>query len=99
MLVLREPVTFEWDEGNSEKNQRGHGVTDAECEEAFFDPQKRLLRDPLHSGSEERCLLIGATATQRVLFVVFTIRTHRIRIISARDLNRKERHLYETRAA
>lgn len=97
--MLRESVTFEWDEGNSGKNQRKHEVTDAECEETFFDPQKRILRDALHSGAEDRHALIGATAAQRILFVIFTIRKHRIRVISARDLNRKERHLYEARAA
>ena len=97
MLVLRDPVTFEWDEGNSGKNDRTHGVADVECEEVFFDPQKRLLHDALHSGQEDRHILIGATASHRVLFIVFTIRKHRVRVISARDLNRRERYLYEAR--
>lgn len=94
MLVFRTPLAFEWDHGNREKNERKHGVTDGECEEVFFDPGKRLLRDAVHSGSEERHLLIGATQSGRVLFVVFTMRSRSLRIISARDLNRKEQHLY-----
>lgn len=94
MLVFRRPLTFEWDSGNRGKNERRHGVTDSECEEVFFDPCKRILRDTLHSSGEERHLLIGATQVQRVLFVVFTMRANRIRVISARDLNRRERHLY-----
>jgi len=99
MLVLREPVTFEWDQGNSGKNDRTHGVADAECEEVFFDPRKRLLHDPLHSGHEDRYILIGETVSHRALFIVFTIRKHRVRVISARDLNRRERCLYEARTA
>ena len=99
MLVFREPISFVWDRGYSEKSQRKHGVTHEECEEVFFDPQKRMLRDALHSNGEERYIIIGATKADRVLFMVFTIRKRMIRIISARDLNRKERHLYGKGAA
>lgn len=95
MRILREPFAFEWDAGNKGKNFRLHHVTDEECEEVFFDSGKKLLRDALHSGSEERCILIGATKTKRMLFIAFTLRKNNIRIISARDLNRRERHLYE----
>ena len=99
MLVFREPISFVWDSGNSEKSTRKHGVTNEECEEVFFDPQKRMLRDALHSQGEERYVLIGATKTERVLYMVFTMRKRMIRVISARDLNRKERHLYGKSAA
>jgi len=95
MIALPEPVTFAWDEGNERKNLEKHGVSAQEVEEVFFDPRKKLLGDKFHSGKEDRYLLIGQTRRQRLLFVVFTIRDRRIRAISARDLNRKERDLYE----
>ena len=87
-------LEFEWDKGNLEKNQK-HGIENSECEEPFFDDNKVILRDILHSGSENRFILLGKTKRERLLFVVFTTRETKIRIISARDLNRKERHLYE----
>ncbi|MDP3957764.1 MAG: BrnT family toxin [bacterium] len=95
MEVLGAPWEFEWDAGNREKNSRKHKVSDAECEEIFFDSRKRILRDLLHSGKEERYILIGKTKRQRLLFVVFTLRRKKIRVISARALNKKERKLYE----
>lgn len=93
--IFTEPLHFEWDRGNRDKNWRAHRVTPEECEEAFYDPQKRVLHDVLHSGHEERYLLIGATKQRRLLFIVFTVRDRKLRVISARDLNRKERSLYE----
>ena len=85
---------FEWDNGNRGKNFKRHGVTDEECEEVFFDEQKKIMKDALHSDAEDRSILIGKTARARVLFVVFTIRGNNIRIISARDCSRKEKKLY-----
>lgn len=87
-------LEFEWDRGNSGKNKK-HGVGDSEGEEAFFDQHKVILRDPPHSGGEERSILIGKTKSDRLLFVVFTRRGKKVRVISARDVNRKEVHLYE----
>lgn len=98
MKILRRPLAFEWDRGNRWKNWKKHAVTDEECEEVLFDPRKRIVKDVLHSRTEARYLLIGATKKQRPLFVVFTLRDHRVRVISARDLNRRERHLYEETA-
>ena len=94
MRIESGALEFEWDRGNSGKNKK-HGVEDSESEEAFFDEDKAVLRDPLHSGSEERLILIGKTKTQRLLFIVLTKRGKKIRVISARDVNRKERPLYE----
>ena len=85
---------FEWDSGNKGKNQK-HKVKDEECEEVFFDYNKKILKDALHSGKEKRYLLIGRTKKKRLLFLVFTIRKDKVRIISARDLNQKEYKLYE----
>ena len=95
MIALPEPVAFFWDKGNEQKILEKHGVTAQEVEEVFFDPQKKLLEDKFHSGSEDRYILIGQTKRQRLLFVVFSIRNRQIRAISARDLNKKERPLYE----
>lgn len=94
MKVFREPVEFEWDQGNIDKNFRRHGVRNEECEEVFFDPAKRVLKDPFHSDREKRYIIIGKTKRQRVLFLVFTTRGKKTRVISARDLNAKELHLY-----
>jgi len=88
-------IRFGWDEGNSGKNWKNHKVSDEECEEAFFDSRKRILKDALHSLSEERFVLLGKTTASRILFIVFTVRNDRIRIISARDLNKREKNLYE----
>ena len=95
MTVWQEPIQFQWDAGNQEKNWVKHHVTNAECEEAFFDPHKRLLYPTLHGERETRHVLIGYTAGKRLLFVVFTIRGHTVRIISARDVHGRERGLYE----
>ena len=95
MTVWQEPIQFQWDAGNQEKNWVKHRVTNAECEEAFFDPHKRILGSALHAGHEARYVLVGQTQANRLLFVVFTIRGHTVRLISARDLNRRERGLYE----
>ena len=95
MRAMEHIIGFEWDAHNSGKNLIKHRVTDEECEEVFFDDRKRILDDLLHSGSEQRYILIGETKAKRLLFVVFTLRDKSIRIISARDLNKKEQHLYE----
>lgn len=94
MQLDSEALEFEWDGGNAGKNLK-HGVEDFEGEEAFYDGRKVLLRDSAHSLGEERFVLLGKTKGERLLFVVFTKRGGRIRIISSRDLNRRERPLYE----
>lgn len=98
MRAIRVPLEFEWDSGNRGKNVRQHGVTDEESEGVFFDPGKKILKDTVHSGNEARYILIGQTRQSRILFTVFTIRKKKIRIISSRSMNKKERHLYEKKA-
>ena len=95
MNILEKPIQFKWDKGNRNKNLVKHGVTDGECEEVFFDSDKKILEDIHHSNKESRYILIGQTKLQRPLFIVFTIRKNNIRVISARDLNKKEKKLYE----
>lgn len=77
------------------KNFVKHRVDIQEIEESFFDERKKLLKDILHSGTEERYILLGSTRHRRILFIVFTVRNRQIRVISARDLNKKEQFLYE----
>lgn len=85
---------FEWDEGNLTKNEK-HGVRSTEIEEVFFNPPVVLLPDTKHSGAEARYHCFGKTFDGRFLLVVFAVRAGRIRPISARAMNRKERQYYE----
>lgn len=94
MLISKLAIEFEWDRGNSNKNKK-HGVEDVECEECFFDKYKHIFKDELHSKNEVRFRLLGKTKNSRLLFVVFTERNRKIRIISVRDVNKKEVYLYE----
>ena len=93
--TLKNVIGFEWDSGNKGKNFLKHKIKDEECEEVFFDHNKKISKDTIHSGKEERHILIGKTKKQKKIFLVFTIRKNKIRIISARDLNKKEYKLYE----
>ncbi len=98
MIRIPEPAQFEWDDGNKHKNWLTHQVSTTEAEEAFFDPDRRLAKDVIHSTeSETRSILLGKTRKGRLLFIVFTIRGKYIRVISVRDINKKERPLYENR--
>jgi hypothetical protein len=92
MVMLDNPSGFLWDKGNKGNNFLKHKVTDQECEESFFDQKKKIFRDVIHSNNEDRCILLGKTKAGRILFIVFTLRQEKVRVISARDLNRKERH-------
>ena len=93
MVSLPQPLSFDWDKGNFDKNRKKHDVNNEECEEVFFDPEKKLLQDVLHSEKEVRHVLLGRTRSGRVLFIVFTIRAKKVRVISARDLNKREKGL------
>lgn len=94
MKVDKSSLEFEWDEGNTGKNKK-HNVEDKEAEEIFLDDGKVILKDKLHSEKEERFIILGKTKKDRLLYVVFTKRRQKIRIISVRDINKKEVHLYE----
>jgi uncharacterized DUF497 family protein len=87
---------FEWDKGNNEKNVVKHSVKNEECEEVFFnDPVIR--QDYTHSQTEERYLGYGPTNKERLLVIAFTMRGEqkdRIRVISARDQDKKEKEYY-----
>ena len=90
---LLEVIEFEWDQGNLEKNWLKHGVSPLECEQVFFN-QPLVAPDAKHSQNEERFFALGRTDMDRYLFLAFTVRGKKIRIISARTMNRKERKIY-----
>jgi len=85
---------FDWDEGNSEKNWISHQVSQSECEQVFFNEPLIVADDIEHSQVEKRWFVLGKTDTERLLFIVLTIRSNLIRVISARDMNKKEKDVY-----
>lgn len=92
--ILRGIQGFEWDEGNSGKNEKKHGITDREAEEIFFN-KSLIIGRSTRGEPEVRYAALGKTYGSRLLAVVFTVRSKRIRVISARPMSRKEREFYE----
>ena len=88
-------VGFQWDEGNIDKNLIKHNVENWECEQVFFNKPLLVLDDPRHSMAEKRLAAFGKTDAGRLLVVVFTKRSNLLRVISARDMNARERRFYE----
>lgn len=88
-------LEFEWDEGNNDKNFVKHGVKSREAEEIFLDASALVSLDTKHLKVEFRWLLLGRTKAKRKLTAIFTKRRNKIRVISARDMNKKERNKYE----
>jgi len=86
---------FDWDTHNVNKIQEKHKVNFIEAEEVLFDINLIISPDPTHSITEKRCIALGKTKIGRLLFVVFTERSKKIRIISARNMSKKERRYYE----
>jgi hypothetical protein len=87
---------FDWDQGNQSKNFEAHGVTQPEAEEVFLNAPI-VSEDLRHSSVESRWHALGETNSGKKLHVTFTLRNKgtKIRIISARDMSRKERQTYE----
>ena len=92
---LSKRIGFDWDEGNLLKNWEKHKVSASECEQVFFNLPLIAKPDTGHSRGEERFYVLGQTDPGRHLFIVFTVRNNLIRIISARDMNHKERNAYK----
>jgi len=88
VTILPKPLSFEWDSGNLDKNFLKHQVSNREAEEVFSSNPKLLF-------VEQRHMIWGKTNQERLLSVIFKIRSTTIRVISARDLNKKERRFYE----
>jgi len=96
MRAWAESVGFDWDDGNRDKNWVKHRVSDSECEEVFFNRPLIRRHDLSHSGEESRFRALGKTDSGRRLFVAFTMRGKLLRVISARDMTRRERRFYAT---
>jgi uncharacterized DUF497 family protein len=96
MLDFTQITGFEWDAGNERKNDK-HGVTMMETEQVFFNAPLLLLEDAAHSQNEVRIHALGVTDAVRALHITFTLREsgQLIRVISARDMHRKERAIYD----
>jgi uncharacterized DUF497 family protein len=96
MIDVSAIVGFEWDSGNERKNEK-HGVSMAEAEQVFFNAPLLLLDDTWHSQAEVRFHALGQTDDARLLHITFTLRRlgDLIRVISARDMHRKERSVYD----
>jgi uncharacterized protein len=94
--ILAKCTGFEWDKHNSEKIRTKHDVTRAECEQVFFNIPVITGDDERHSKTESRFYVLGQADSGRLLFLAFTVRNDKLRVISARDMNRKERRVYQT---
>jgi uncharacterized protein len=97
MIDLARVEGFEWDHGNNRKSAEKHGVDQAEAEQLFFNDPLLVVEDEKHSVGEQRFHALGRTDDGRHLHVTFTLRqmATRIRVISARDMHRKEKAFYE----
>ena len=95
-IDLERIVGFDWDEGNARKNEK-HGVSQSEAEQVFFDARLLMVADENHSADEARYHALGETLEGRRLHVTFTLRGDGtlIRVISAREMHRKERQIYD----
>ena len=94
-VSLPEFKGFDWDEGNVNKNWESHRVSPHEAEQIFFNRPLIVADDVKHSGAERRYFVLGQTDDDRPLFIAFTLRGDLIRVISARDMSRRERKVYQ----
>ena len=97
MIDLGKISGFNWDAGNARKSVEKHGVSMAEAEQVFFNTPLLILEDAAHSTQEVRIHALGKTDEGRALHITFTLRKAgtMIRVISARDMHRKERAIYD----
>lgn len=94
-MDLKKLVGFEWDKGNIDKSYKKHGITPNETEEIFLDEDVKIEEDIKHKQKEQRFIAFGKTTENKILFVVFTIRNNKVRVISSRLANKKEREVYQ----
>lgn len=92
--IIPEPIKFEWDRGNKYKNFKKHGVINEEAEEVFLN-NPLISKDLKHSGVEERYNCLGESIGSKLIFISFTVRRDKIRLISIRVMSKKERKVYE----
>ena len=96
MIDLAKIAGFDWDRGNARKSEEKHSVSMAEAEQVFFNAPLLMLEDVTHSQMEQRIHALGKSDAGRTLHISFTLRVGAklIRVISARDMHRKERTIY-----
>ncbi len=88
--LFPEPIEFDWDEGNAQKNWDRHHVSQSESESLFFNDPLLVCIDSAHTNKEKRYICLGTTKQGRYLFISFTLRNEKIRVISARDMTDRE---------
>ncbi len=93
--LLRSSDGFDWDFHNYYKNWLKHNITALQAQEVFSNRPLLIYDDQKHSKSEDRFLAYGKTNAGLRLFVSYTFRGTKIRIISVRKMSRKEREIYE----
>lgn len=93
--IIPEPIIFDWDKGNKDKNLKKHGIINEDAESVFLDNRSLLAEDLEHSKFEDRFQIIGKSDHNNLLSIFFTVRSEKIRIISARNMNKKEKNIYE----
>ncbi len=97
MIDFGRIIGFQWDQGNARKSADKHDVSQSQAEQVFFNEPLLVVDDVRHRQSEPRFHALGVTASGRRLHVTFTLREDNtlIRVISARDMHRKERARYD----
>ena len=97
MIELDQIIGFQWDHGNARKSADKHDVSQVEAEQVFFNEPLLIVDDVKHKQIESRFHALGKTTSGRRLHITFTLRENdtKIRVISARDMHRKERACYE----
>ena len=96
MIDWAQITGFEWDDGNARKITEKHAVRQSEAEQVFFNQPLLVVPDSKHSQDEPRYHALGVTDDLRGLHTIFTLRGagSLIRVISVRNMNRKERKVY-----
>lgn len=96
MIDCERITGFDWDAGNARKNADKHDVSQAEAEQVFFNEPLLMVADAVHSVAEQRIHALGRTDDGRLLHITFTLRDDetKLRVISARDMSRRERTAY-----
>lgn len=94
MQIKGEVVKFEWDKWNLDKSYDKHGITPKEAEEVFISEESFVLPDVKHSQNEDRFIIVGRTLDKLNLFIVFTLRGKKVRVISVRKMHKEEVRRY-----
>ena len=88
-------MEFEWDNKKAKVNAKKHRITFQEAATVLGDPLAITFHDPDHSINENRYITFGLSRFNRLLVISHTERKNKIRIISARQMTKRERKIYE----